>query len=451
MEKRKQIGLKGYFTRSLLRFFIIVLFILFLSIVLFEILMQAGFIAPANTGEAEAGTEIYRQSETGSFTGDLEPQFYEYIFFDEEGAVQESSLTGRKLTRMLARYEDKAEHYTTGEYVLFADGSSCLFIWSYTAAFTNTALRNMIPSAEIIWITLTGAVLILFFFLFIRRMGRNLGDPLVLVEAASSQIAQQDLDTPIVTTVGIQEFNQALESMEEMRAALKSALTWQWESQQQRKEEIAALTHDIKTPLTVINGNAELLMEDSLNDEQVRLVKAIHSAGMRAKQYVEALQQISNLEISSERAELLSIDALMKDLHTALAPLAESKAITLAYDYGDNMNCIHVYPSILLRALVNIGENAIRFTKPEGHIKISAFQNGAETIISIEDEGPGFSQAALSHAREIFWQQEHSRSSDSHYGMGLAIAEKVAQKHSGSLLLENTANGGCVKLVIMNV
>jgi len=448
LEKRKAINLKGYFTRTLLLFFVGILIIFALAFIVLLLCMEAGVIAPANAGEKEARAEITRQSEFGMFTNDLEPTFYEYIYFDKKGIVKASSLEGSALSREISGYTADNVTYGTGEYVFYEDGSRCLFTWSYEAGYTSPTLRNILPNAERLMLYFAGAASVIYFLLFVRVMGRNLGKKLALVETASEQIAGQNLDIPIATSAGIKEFNHALQSMDNMRSALKDALIRQWDSEQQRKQEIAALAHDIKTPLTIINGNVELLLEDALEAEQATLVNSIYSAGMRAQQYVSALQQVSIIDIDNEEMEQMDVIPMLDELNAVLSPLAKDKSISLEYVYSGNLRQIMVYPSMLVRALINIVENAIRFTENGGHITISIFQNEQETLFSVQDQGPGFSKTAVHHAKEMFWQQDISRTGSQNYGIGLSIAEKVAHKHSGQLLLENTSQGGCVKLVI---
>lgn len=451
MEKKKPIRLQAYVIRALLLFFAGLITILFLVLVLFQFSLHVGIVAPANAGEAEAQAEISRQEQAGSFSHDLNPQFYEYIYFDASGKVETSSLTGKALAEELAKYEDRTAYYTTGAYLFFADGSSCLFSWTYTASFTNPLMQSILPSAEVVLFIFALIALLVFFLLFAQSMSKQLGNKLALVEAASTQIAQQDLDTPLGTSVGILEFNHALQSMENMRLALQEALLAQWESEQQRKQEIAALAHDLKSPLTVISGNAELLLEEPLHDEQGARARAIYRSGKRAYHYLETLQHVSSFDILTEKEEQLTLEALMCDLDTALLPLARDRSILIDYSYDKDLGAVTVYPSLLMRALINIGENAVFLTKAGGQVKISVAQTTQGTVFSFEDEGPGFSAEALLHAKEVFWQQDKSRTNNRHYGLGLALAEQASQKHAGRLLLENTAQGACVKLIIKNI
>ncbi|EOH97926.1 sensor histidine kinase [Enterococcus pallens] len=449
MATKKIISLTGYITRILLVAFLGVFVILAAALLFFQLLIQSGFIAPANAGETAARSEIERLKQMNKFPDDLQPSYYDFIYFDQHNQVISSSLSGDKLTKEIDKYASDSLTYSTGAYIQFDDGSRCLLTWKYNAQFTNETLHRLLPSAELIFMIGTGLMLILFFLIYTRRISQKLREKLVLVTAASQQITEQNLEEPISTAAGIREFNQTLQSMEDMREALKISLLQQWEAQQQRKQEIAALTHDIKTPLTVVNGNAELLLEDDLDEEQRSLVQAIYHSGTKAKQYVGALQQLSNFEVVSEDKTPLSINFLLHELDEALAPLALAKGINLDYHYTQNLQNVVGSEYMLTRALISIGENAVRFTD-SGTVTIQVTQTETETHFIFVDRGPGFSNEALQHATEMFWQQDKSRTPDSNYGIGLAIAEKAAQLHGGRLVLSNTEVGGKVELVIVN-
>lgn len=450
MEKSRELSLHAYFTRSLLLAVLGVLGIAAAVLGLFMFSIQAGLVYPANAGETQARAEMNHQRETGQFTAGLQPVLYDYVYFDAGGNVVESSLPPSKAAQSAALYPDKAVAYTTAAYLVHQNGASSLFIWNYKVVFANTLLRRLLPSVELLMIVVGICLELVFFVAYVGRISRNLACRLALVQTASDQIGEQNLDTPIATNVGIREFSQVLRSMENMRQALKASLTRQWKAQQQRKQEIGALAHDLKTPLTIINGNAELLLEEPLDTEQAKLAASIHAAGSRAQQYVSALQQVSSLETMEEAASKTAVDGLLHELQTALLPMAKAKGVSLILGELPHFSPIKARPLALSRGLINIGENAIRFTPAGGQVKVSATQTENTTTFAIEDEGPGFSPEALAHASEMFWQQDKSRTATGSYGMGLAIAAKVAGGHKGKLLLDNTPAGGRVQLVVAN-
>jgi signal transduction histidine kinase len=332
--------------------------------------------------------------------------------------------------------------------VTFSDGSYAFLTWQYKAQFTNKTLRTLFPNFEILFLIGIALILISYFIWFTKKTSNYLQAKLALVEQASLQIAQENLDSKIDDSTDILEFNRVLQSMEGMRVALKESLVQQWETQEQRKQEIAALTHDINTPLTVINGNAELLLEESLDSEQQQLVQHIYESGIKTKQYIDLLQQVSNFDVVHEEKEQISLEDVKEELAQVLSQLAKQKEIALEVQ-SETMATIFAAPTMLMRALVNLGENAIRHTEV-GKVLIRMEKQRQKFFFVFEDNGPGFSSEALMHGKEMFWQQDQSRSGTSNYGIGLSIVERVAQYHKGELRLENTQKGGKVTLILSN-
>lgn len=419
------------------------------GVLIFLAAIRFGVAFPANAAETAARAEIERINKTGSFDYDLAEPLYDYVYFDKDGEVIASSLEASDLGKEIERYSDRTLSYVDAEYVTLDDGSSCLFTWSYAVIFTDSVLRTILPDATIVFIILTLVALMAFYVLLARFMTKNLGGRLALVEAASEQIASQDLESSIIASSGIKEFDHSLQSMEDMREALKNSLTQQWESGQQRKEEIAALAHDIKTPLTIINGNAELLLEDILSEEQEQLVQAIHDAGTKSRHYVNALQETSRIDLAHEEIENIDVESLVRDVFATLESLAQAKHLSFNIIQAD-MQPIYGYPFILSRALINIGENAVRFSPQKGSIDMIVEQTPTTTTFVFEDEGAGFSVEAIKHAQEMFWQEDKSRTRRENSGMGLAVAAKAATLHQGTLAFSNTEKGGRVRLTISN-
>ncbi len=272
----------------------------------------------------------------------------------------------------------------------FSDGSYAFLTWQYKAQFTNKTLRTLFPNFEILFLIGIALILISYFIWFTKKTSNYLQAKLALVEQASLQIAQENLDSKIDDSTDILEFNRVLQSMEGMRVALKESLVQQWETQEQRKQEIAALTHDINTPLTVINGNAELLLEESLDSEQQQLVQHIYESGIKTKQYIDLLQQVSNFDVVHEEKEQISLEDVKEELAQVLSQLAKQKEIALEVQ-SETMATIFAAPTMLMRALVNLGENAIRHTEV-GKVLIRMEKQRQKFFFVFEDNGPGFLQ-----------------------------------------------------------
>ena len=446
MEKRKVIGLRGYFTRSLLMALLGAFAIIIGYLLIGVYLIEKGHILPANAGERAAKAvmqEMIENAAIPNFTGN---ELYDYIQFDEQGNVLTSSLSGNALEEELAKYADIDDSSFTAEYIFLEDGSYWLFSWKYTALFSNSKLRLIFPSTAFVFLTTLFLSLGVFFLAYVSHISRKFSSPIEVVTAASEQIAAQELDTPISMSSGIKEFDNALSSMEQMRQALKDSLSKQWLAEQQRRQEVAALAHDIKTPLTIVSGNTELLMEDHLTEEQTNLTESIHSSAKRAQEYIALLQQVSAMDAEQESAEQVTIDIILREVREALAPFAVQKQVLFELSYSRHLAPVTVFGAMLTRALINIGENAIRFTPENGSVVAAVTQNSDKTAFIITDGGNGFSQEALKHAKEMFWQDDKSRTGNGNFGMGLAIAAKAAEAHNGKLMIENCDRGGRVIL-----
>lgn len=450
MEKRTGISLRVYFTRALILALGCAILIVAIVFAVFFICLGNGICYPANAGETRARAELNRQRAADHFTADLTEDLYDYIALDPQDHLIASSLPDDAAIQKIAEYPDKDFTYTLASYLAYSDGSSILFLWDYKSDWVNPWLQKMLPSVDISMILLGIVLMLIFFLCYVRGISRKFTSQLELMTEASDQIGAQNLSEPIAPAASIHEFNQTLQSMEDMRKALQASLTAQWQAEQQRKEDIAALTHDLKTPLTIISGNAELLLEEPIDAGQEKLVEAIHSAGNRAKQYVAALQQMSSFDAVEEMPTHVNMQAVLDEVASALRPLAAMKSVSLSMDNRITHSIIQVYPSLLNRALINIGENAIRFTPKGSAVTFNVMQTNEITTFSFEDEGSGFTAEGLANASKTFWQADKSRQGSTNFGLGLAIAKKAAEQHGGKLLLSNKPNGGCVQLVIKN-
>lgn len=445
MAKKQSIGLTNYVTRILFKAFGGTLLIAGLLIFTFLMMLQTKFIMPSNIGETTARDTIEKLEAQGHFSTNFEARYFDYIYFNDDDGVVSSSLKDKKLTDAEKRYENFNKDYANATYLRFSDGTYCLFVWQYQAVFTNPWLQKYFPSAEFFFLGMILLLLVIYFLFIILSTSKNLSSKISLINQASQQVTQQDLDSPIKTESGIKEFDDTLLSMEEMRQALKNSLVQQWRAQQQQKQELAALSHDMKTPLTVISGNSELLLEDDLTTSQKEFAQAIFTSSERAQYYLQALQQVTNSEMRPLEKTEMSIEELLKEVDETLRPMAKQKELLITYYFAAGLRIV-ADKFNLVRALITIGENAINYST-KGEIKMTILKEDRFIKFIFEDTGSGFSTEGLKHATEMFWQQDQSRST-TNYGIGLALAKRVAEDHGGTIILENKAGGARVILVI---
>lgn len=261
--------------------------------------------------------------------------------------------------------------------------------------------------------------------LFVRRLTQ----PLNALAKAAGAAGRGDHSVRLVET-GAKEVRDAAQAFNTMQAQITSF-------DAERTRTLAAVGHDLRTPITSLRIRAEMLNDDAREP----MIRTLEEMAVMA----EGLVAFARGEGAFEKKEPV-------DLGELLAWLCEDRGATL--DIALNI----VDPFILLgrqveltRAFGNLIDNALRYGKV-ARINLSCnadlFCNATAAVISIEDEGPGIPETLLENVFEPFVRGDNSRSSETGgIGLGLSIAKKVIRAHGGSIELNNVTNGGLKVMV----
>lgn len=363
----------------------------------------------------------------------------DYALFSLSDEVLESNTEGKKLKTLYEFLQGDAYSQYVSQYT-YEDGSTVILRWRWRAEFVSPTLRDVLPPFEYLWLGTLSVALVLCLLFNTLWLRRHLTAKLRLFSEVSERVGAQELDFTI-PRAGIREYDQALDAMEHMRKALYSSLSSQWAEQQKCEAEIAALAHDLKTPLTLVGGNAELLLDEELPAGSRKMVQTIASSNERAKQYVASLIETS--ANADEAFEDASLPAMFDELSRSTMAIAEAKKVCLETQNGLK-GIGKIQKDRLLRAIGNVVQNAIEHT-PAGrkaYLKGSMVDGGWQVVVS--DEGPGFSKAALHHGTERLWHTDAARGASEHNGLGLWFAAEVAKEYGGQLELCNCDSGGMV-------
>ena len=216
-----------------------------------------------------------------------------------------------------------------------------------------------------------------------------------------------------------------------------------------QKEQIAALAHDLKTPLTVIQGNVDLISETELDEEQRLYAEYISSSSEQMQLYIRTLTDISRAA-SGYQLHMEDIDVLsyVEQLRGQIDALCQTKKIGLQMELEHLPDVLSVDKLLLERAIMNVINNALDYSPQDSSIHISIIGGKPHLKITVTDAGPGFSQEDLLHAKEQFYMADYSRSSNLHFGMGLFITKSIVQQHGGQLDLSNSEKTGGAQVTI---
>ena len=214
---------------------------------------------------------------------------------------------------------------------------------------------------------------------------------------------------------------------------------------------LAALAHDLKTPLTIISGNAELLDEDNLPPAQQACVQAILRGARSAEDYVTHLQAITTGLSPATSAQTVSCADLAQACAALGRDLTAPKGITFSWQTDPHPlpdRALSLDRTAFLRAAENLLSNGVRYT-PAGQALDCGLRLTAQRLfLWVQDSGPGFSPEALAKAGKLFYTEEPNRPQGGHLGMGLYSTAQTARAHGGGLCLENTSRGGRATLWI---
>ena len=327
--------------------------------------------------------------------------------------------------------------------VKMADGSFCLLQYDYATPYADPALRDTLPDFQTCYILLLAVLILVWLGWQTHCTVRVFAAETARLHRAVDAIAAQQPERIDADGAHLREFSATLQAMQTMGRELTDSLQSQWRMEQQRAEQIAALTHDLKTPLSIIQGNADLLAEDALSADQQTQVEAILRGTDRAQQYLAALRTACAPPAARETFPSHTLVSALAE--TARALCAPAGVQLILNEQWQGTLC--AAQCDLLRAAENLLDNAVRYTPRGGTVTLLVTKEKQDFILRVTDTGPGFTPEALAKAGEMLYT-DAARSDAAHQGLGLYFARKVAQSHGGVLVLSNlpAAYGACAEL-----
>lgn len=436
---KKAITLKTLFTQFLITLIVFLLIAITIPILLILGGVDSGLLIPANASEVTLQKAQAEISKSSTFSPDLVPQGIEYALLDKSLSLMQTDMNNDDT--------QKAIRFAKGEYdnsifsnrfsLVTRDNEYVVLKYSVLSSYANENLNNILPPPEIMVYILIGVNIILVCIACTLIFAKKVKTQIKPLYTATEKIGAQDLDFEIEHS-NIQEFNDVLLSFDKMKEELKSSLKKQWEEEQAQREQMAALAHDLKTPLTVLYGNLDLLNESELTTQQQHFVETLLEHTGYMAQSIETLIQLSQAS-SGYSLQISSVDlsAFLDSLRKKVISLTALKGINTEFASYDLPKTLQCDPPLLERAILNIICNAVDFTPKNGVIRIKANQANDSFVLTITDSGKGFSKETLAQGKELFFMGDASRSSRRHYGMGLTIAEHIIRQHNGTLTLKN--------------
>ena len=399
-------------------------------------------------------TAIEREKDNLQSTRQIEesdiPHLCEYVLFTKDGQYTGGSIDKADSALVWntcienGRTSDNPYLYS----VIDREEEVLILRYRMTAQFGNRTLRSIFPSADLLLIITILLEILLSLVVISFIFGKYLGKKIDKLLTAVHKIEQQDLDFEIQKS-RLFEVDRALDALDHMRLALRQSLSQQWYDDKMRQEQLSALAHDLKTPLTIIRGNTELLFDTFLSTEQRECAEYIENSCLQMQDYVqtliEATKSWDNYQLCMKKVDM---ESLLLELKNQIDGLCAVNSISLHWDCGQYPAYVTADHDLLIRMLVNVLSNAVEHTPQGGNVTFEIWEDNNELSFLITDTGKGFSDEALKHATEQFFMGDDSRNSKSHYGIGLYVAASIAKKHNGKIILQNSVATGGAKVTI---
>lgn len=411
---------------------------------------QFKWIFPANYTEnliLEKRTDI---ATSKNFEKSLLPDNTSYLFLSKDEKIIETNMN-KNIQDAAFNYHNRSGNSNANLSFMEIQRSDGYVLVAYKLKpyYRNPWMQKNLPQINILILSLliilclTSIVTIT--LIWAKKISREL-DPLL---KASEEIGQQNLDFQIKKS-HIKEFNAILESLEKIKLGLSESLKRNWREEEKKRNQISALSHDIKTPVSIIKGNSELLGETNLTEEQKTYLGYIRKNTNRIGKYIETLMLVNKSNKENELNFLeIRTEKFVENIKKLAKEFTSTYKLNLLEDVDYENNFLIVDMKNFERAFLNILSNAEENSLKNSTIKLFISSKNDKLQISILDQGHGFTGEDLLYATDQFYQGDKSRHSKENYGIGLFVAEQIIKMHGGSLILENRTDECGAKVSIL--
>ena len=422
------------------------LFIIVLFYVGLNVLLNTGVVYPANYADIQSG-KVETGFQTEDWTPAEIPYYYDFLYLKDgkiientidkkyDDLVQEAIKNGRAIS---------SEIIGSNIFKAYTRGNRQLVIrYRVNVIFTNEKLYRLFENFECGYIVLILIIWFLGFALFLIRSSNILKREIHKIAMANDNISRMDLDYEREYSK-YKEIDGVLVSIDVLAENLKKSLGEQWDMQVKQKELVEQLTHDIRTPITLIKGNLELLKEEHRDVSSERFAD-ISNGIDRLEKYIEKLKKFSYT--MEGKKDVVSNEVILYWIEV-MSSICRLNGLTLEVIKSESSN-IKLDKEEVAVALQNIVTNAVEYSKKGSKIMVAFKDEPSEFILTVRDEGMGFDKDLLPLLTEKFISGKVKDKCDKH-GLGLWGVKNIVVANNGNLYLKNYSGrtaGAEVKMV----
>ena len=422
-------------------FFIVVLFYVGLNV-----LLNTGVVYPANYADIQS-EKVEAGFQTEDWTLVEIPYYYDFLYL-KDGKIIENTID--KKYDDLVQQAIKNGRAISGEIIgsnifkAYTRGNRQLVIrYRVNVIFANEKLYKIFENFEWGYIVFILMIWFFGFALLLIRSSNILKREIYKIAMANDNISQMNLDYEREHSK-YKEIDGVLRSIDVLAENLKKSLGEQWDMQVKQKELVEQLTHDIRTPITLIKGNLELLKEEHRDVSSERFAD-ISNGIDRLEKYIEKLKKFSYT--MEGKKDVVSNEVILYWIEV-MSSICRLNGLTLEVIKSESSN-IKLDKEEVAVALQNIVTNAVEYSKKGSKIMVAFKDEPSEFILTVRDEGMGFDKDLLPLLTEKFISGKVKDKCDKH-GLGLWGVKNIVVANNGNLYLKNYSGrtaGAEVKMV----
>jgi signal transduction histidine kinase len=354
------------------------------------------------------------------------------VLVDSENTITNQTLE-RPTSGNFGSFNDKGDQWLFQQQVFRPNATGLLpaiiVVARPRAAFAD-ALRILLPSLAVAGIVAAGFALVV-----AGLLSRTITRPLRDLVATARRFAGGEYRARVRVT-GPSEVAELGGAFNDMAGEIERA-------RGSEQAFLADISHELRTPLTSIQGFAQAISEgEAIGAAITPAANIIQRESRRLMRMVEGLLQVARLqsgtqELAKERVEPAT---LLATARAALEPQAQEAGVRFAFAESPDLPAVRGDPDRLAQLFLNLLDNAVKHSPKGGTVEVNARRDDGEAVVSVRDEGSGLPQGADKRLFRRFYRGENAHRDGA--GLGLAIAQAIAEAHGGSITAKNVEAGG---------
>ncbi|MET1030920.1 sensor histidine kinase [Domibacillus tundrae] len=375
----------------------------------------------------------------------------DFLIFNKEGVIlrstagasfQEGSRVMTELFAPIAQNRSVGLEYTSSAQPLFLAGKPIVIDGEVNGGLVVASNMDGVQQSikevrKWLFVSAVGALLIAVGFTYF--ISRRLASPLLQMEKAARDMARGKLSTVLPVTTR-DEVGTLAVAINDLGRELKQYRT-------SRSEFFANISHELRTPISYIKGYSEVLRKGMIENEAEKQQYAaiIEDESKRLTALINDLFELAKMEEGKLdlHPEWVEVDDVLKSAIAKARLKASEKKIDVIFDTSSELLKLHIDPIRLEQAVLNIVENAIRYSEVETNIHIYTRTKKSRFILFVKDEGMGIQEEDIPFIFERFYRVEKSRSRASGgTGLGLAIVKNLVERLNGDIQVESEIGKG---------